>query len=107
MLSKHYCGEELAVVAVGHQKIDCCDDPATMPGGCCHDEQEMVQVDEEYEANTLQFQAATLFASYHLPFLDLSALFLSADERITYADYYIDPPPLVQDIPILKQSFQL
>ena len=107
MLSKHYCGGELSQIAVGQHTPKCCDDPEAMPSDCCHDEQEMIQVDEEYDSNLLKFQAVTLFVAYHLPYLDLSALFSPADEHITYADYYIDPPPIIQDLPVLKQSFLL
>ena len=62
-LTKHFCGEELAHVAVGNEVKPCCgDQEEDMPDDCCHDELDQALLDDsQLDYQTLQLQPLTFF----------------------------------------------
>lgn len=63
-LTKHFCGGELAHVAVGNEVKPCCsdDEQQDMPDDCCHDESERALLDDsQLDYQTLQLQPLTFF----------------------------------------------
>lgn len=59
MLSKHFCGEELAHISLNETKT-CCDSEEDMPSDCCHDEfDQLVLDDSQLNYQTLQLQPMT------------------------------------------------
>lgn len=102
-LSKHYCGGEFSAMEVGHDQIQCCEQPEEMPDGCCQDEKLTFQVEESYQLSHFQFESA-LFIAAIFPNIDLSWLFETSSEvHTSYKPYH--SPPIAQDIPVLLQSF--
>jgi len=45
-VSKHYCGSRLVEVSINSEAIPCCTDMGV--SGCCHDETELFQFDEDF-----------------------------------------------------------
>ena len=68
-LTKHFCGEELAHVAIGSEVKPCCgdDEKQDMPddcchSGCCHDELDQALLDDsQLDYQTLQLQPLAFF----------------------------------------------
>ena len=63
-LTKHFCGGELAHVAVGNEVKPCCsdDEQQDMPDDCCHDELDQALLDDsQLDYQTLQLQPLTFF----------------------------------------------
>ena len=74
-LTKHFCGGELAHVAVGNEAKPCCGDEEKqdMPDDCCHDELDQALLDDsQLDYQTLQLQPLTFFTvhilTHFLPF---------------------------------------
>jgi hypothetical protein len=106
-ISKHYCGGNLSKVALGMEKIHCCDDPENMPDDCCEDEYLTFQLpQEDFQPSQFDFEVAQLALIAALPYLDFSALFAEQQVFIPPFDPYTSPP-IVQDLPVVLQSFLL
>lgn len=70
---------------------------------CCRNESEMLQVEDDFTAFSLEFQdnialVATLFVAFDLPLL-----YQEEDTNTAYLNY--KPPLLHFDVPVLVQSF--
>ncbi len=102
-INKHYCGGKLRssqIYTVMDHKT-CCGG-AEMPEGCCRDEVEFYQLDEDFNlpATVMNPNFVIVFIKYFI----LDELFGSLDSHT--AKYLNYRPPLIElDIPVLVQSF--
>jgi hypothetical protein len=114
-VSTHFCGGHAveSLLAIGHQDVDCgmMDmEPTTHDDGkttfhkepCCADQYTTYEIEDDYSStvNSIGVDGQILFA---LVYTSLFSIYHSQDHSRPYVCY--DAPPLLQDIPVLNQSF--
>ena len=104
-LTKHFCGEELAHVALSNEVKTCCgDEEQDMPDDCCHDEFDQALLDDsQLDYQTLQLQPLTFFTvSVLTHFLQL---YSKDSEASPFLFAFHSPPPLGISVYLRVQSF--
>ena len=100
-VSKHYCGNELVDFSINVEVESCCD-----MEGCCHNENEHFQLEEEYVNSTFtdnfqDFEIDLLFPIYFLSIaIEPNE---SVNSTIELAD--LPPPPKIQTFLSLLQTY--
>jgi len=81
-VSKHYCGTELVSIKINQEAKSCCD----MTGGCCHNETEFYQIDEDF------------ISEYNYSFQSLNEIDLLFPEGLTLSSKnHIENNPLFRN----------
>lgn len=107
-VTKHFCGEVLAHISVGHDANSCCDSKEMSPNCECENETDHVVVEDDYQLDHQEVKLtpalqATLFSVFR--FLDLVPI---AEEQSNNLLPALDYPPFTDpDIHISVQSFLL
>jgi len=106
-INKHFCGGHLvATQFFSTEEPESCCDGMDMPAGCCHNESEYYQLDENFNLAKVSFETASNFVFTFIKHIVLNDLFASTDTyKVKYLHY--KPPLLKPDIPVLIQSFLL
>lgn len=107
-LNKHFCHGELQEVSIQLLKAEetCCDKPDKMPTNCCHNEEEVLQLDSDYLKTTFEAEFRTWeFQIIHITFLKSLIPDFTISNKFNFKGH--SPPILYEDIPILIQSFLL
>lgn len=100
-VSMHYCGNELVDFSINFEIEACCD----MEGGCCHNENEHFQLEEEFVSsvyidNLQHFEIGILFPVYLISTTDNPVE--TVNTTIESADL---PPPKIQTFLSLLQTY--
>lgn len=102
-INKHYCGNRLASIGIYHDAGCPCGDMGD-EDGCCHNETEVYQFDEDYSQPVLNLDMETfvvgVIATNYMEILNISS-YTTTD----YLNY--KPPLLLRDISILVQCFRI
>ena len=107
-VTRHFCGEILAHVSVGHEPISCCDSKE-MPGDCaCENEVDHLVVDDEFQLDQQKIKLAPVFQATLINYVTFLAFAPDVEEhRNKLLPPLKYPPAAGPDIPIKVQSFLL
>ena len=100
-ISEHYCGNELVSVSINSEAEPCCD-----MDGCCHNENEHFQLQED-------FLSPLDFVTIQIP--EISVLFPlmevvlneTTGEYVSFNEIPESPPPLIQTVLARLQTYLL
>ena len=111
-VSTHICGGKKVktVLGIGAADVSCgmeknannCASKKQMNANCCQDEFQLIQNDEDYTQQVIDFELSPdFFFAFVTSYVELFYA-----ENLEY-DFFTDhsPPPLIKDIPVLIQSF--
>lgn len=91
VVSVHYCMGEVSGVAIGHSKADTCGTCGMDNSGCCHDDVNVVKIQDSHAMATAQvdFVKAQALVQQFAPAVDeAGSTYLAREERP-----YLRPPP--------------
>ena len=84
-VSRHYCGGNLSSVSIMTEPVSCCD-----MEGCCHNETQTYQIDDDFTATLLQFA----FEQISIPVLkEYSLAYFELPSYFTCQIFYDGPSP--------------
>ena len=107
-VTKHFCGEVLAHISVGHETNSCCDSNEMSPDCECENETDHLVVEDDYQLDQQEIKIspalqATLFSFFR--FLAITTLLEEPESKLHPTLEY--PPFTDPDIHISVQSFLL
>lgn len=107
-VTKHFCGEVLAHVSVGHETTSCCDSNE-MPSDCkCANETDHLAVDDDYQLDHQEVKLTPALQATLVSFFRFLAFAPLAEEVSNNLLPTLDYPPFTDpDIHIRVQSFLL
>ena len=107
-VTKHFCGEVLAHVSIGHDNQSCCEG-MEMPSGCeCANEVDHVVIDDDYQLDQQEIKIGPALQATLLNFIRFLALTPSLEEHENKLHPTLEYSPFTDpDIHISVQSFLL
>lgn len=103
-VSKHYCSGDLIASTIFSEAESCCDGPCD----CCHNENHFYKVQDDFSVTQIQDtpQLAEIdILGNELFSLELASEFESKLNPVIFVDS--PPPPKIQEVLSLKQSYLL
>ena len=103
-VSKHYCSGDLIASTIFSEAESCCDGPCD----CCHNENHFYKVQDDFSVTQIQdtHQLAEIdILGNELFSLELASEFESKLNPVIFVDS--PPPPKIQEVLSLKQSYLL
>lgn len=106
-VTKHFCGEVLAHVSLDEEPESCCDQPE-IPSGCeCHNEVDLLALEDEFHLEHQQVKITPVVQAILLDFSRLLAFSPIKEEQSNKLITLKYPPFAESDIHIRVQSFLL
>ena len=107
-VTKHFCGEVLAHVSVGHETKSCCDSNEMAPDCGCENQTDHVVIDDDYQLDQQEVKVSPALQATLLNFIRFLALNPSLEEHDNNLHSTLEYPPFTDaDIHISVQSFLL
>jgi hypothetical protein len=107
-VTKHFCGEILAHVSLGHETQSCCDSEGK-PSDCeCENESEHVVVDDDYQQNHQEIKLTPALQATLVGFIKFLTFAPLLEEHENKLHSTLEYPPFTEpDVYIRVQSFLL
>lgn len=108
-VTKHYCGEVLAHISVGHETTSCCASNQ-VPSDCggCENETDHLVVEDDYQLDHQEVKLTPALQATLVSFIKFLALTPLLEEHDNKLHPTLDYPPFTDpDIHISVQSFLL
>jgi hypothetical protein len=107
-VTKHFCGEVLAHISVGHESASCCDS-SEMPSDCeCENETDHLVLEDDYQLDHQEVRFTPELQATIISFFKLLAFASSVDEQAKNLLPTLKYPPFTDlNIHIKVQSFLL
>ncbi len=103
LVSKHYCGDFMVGISLFDEADSCCDSDS-----CCHNETDFYQLDEDFSVSSEAGVPGTVALSLLSSFTnDAATPSWIHTTRTNITDKQSVPPPKIQTILSLKQSYLL
>ena len=113
--AQHFCGgmEMMAGITLGQQQLSCgmdadiptsnCDDTDITDHGCCDNNFTKIQTDDNFAKAFFDLKLDKTFIATFFSVFVLHELEIASTAKTSFADY--SPPPLLQDLNILYETF--
>ena len=107
-VTKHFCGEVLAHVSVGHSNKSCCDSNEMSSGCECETETDHLVVEDDYQQDHQEVKLTPALQATLLSFFRFLAFAPLAEEQPNKSLLTLKSPPFTEsNIHIRVQSFLL
>ncbi|MEN8121843.1 MAG: hypothetical protein ABFS35_15945 [Bacteroidota bacterium] len=100
-VSKHYCGNEIVDFSINFEAESCCN-----MEGCCHNENEHFQIEEEFVSSVLTVNFQDIEIDLFFPVYLISIIHNPVESINSVIELaYLPPPPKIQTFLSLLQTY--